>query len=145
MNVSKCAGKLWTALLAKYPPDHTCTKHLLLARELSRAVRSDTSSIDAYNIHSAAVATRLIAIQAGMIPPADLFRLVEMASYSRSQDKHLRKAFRAIKTALEEGADLSRTLVHKHVKDTQRTTPAEKTAAVPHYNILKTMLLLGKF
>jgi hypothetical protein len=119
MNVSRCAGKpsRWTALLVKYPLDHACTKHLLLARELSCEVWPDTLSIDSYNIHSAKVATRLIIIQTNTITPADLFAIMEMASYSSSQDKHLSKAFRAIKTALEEGADLSRTLVHKHVKN----------------------------
>ena len=119
MNVHRCSGKLWTALLLKYPLDD-CTKHLLLARELSRAVHPDTSSVDVYNIHSAQVATHLLAIQTDTITPADLFAIVEMALYCRSQDKHLRKAFRAIKGALEEGADLSRTLVHKHVKDAIR-------------------------
>ena len=48
-------------------------------------------------------------------------------AYGRSQDKHLRKTFRAIKTALEEGANLSRhTLVHKYVKDAIRNRKAGK-------------------
>ena len=46
MNVPRCAGKLWTALLSKYPLDDAYTvKHLLLVRELSRAVRPDTSPV----------------------------------------------------------------------------------------------------
>ena len=57
--------------------------------------------------------TRLIAIQTDTITPDNLFAIVEMALYHLSPDKHLRKAFRAIKgsQSLEEGADLSRNLV----------------------------------
>jgi hypothetical protein len=126
MNVSRCAGKLWTELLKKYPLDHACTRHLLLARELSRAVQPDTSSIDAYNIHSSALATRLIAIQTLKVTPEELFACVELASYRSSQDKHLRKAFRAIKKAIEDGAALSRPLVNKHVKDAIQDRKAGK-------------------
>jgi hypothetical protein len=41
-------------------------------------------------------------------------------------DKHLRKAFRDIKRVLQDGAALSRTLVHKHAKDTIRNWKAGK-------------------
>jgi hypothetical protein len=125
-NVPRCAGKLWTALLLKYPLDDACTKHLLLAREISHAVQPNTSSVDAYNIHSAAVATQLLAIQTDTITPADLFALVEMALYRNSSDKYLRKAFGDIKRALQEGDALSGTLVHKHVKDAIRNRKAGK-------------------
>jgi hypothetical protein len=63
MNISRFAGKLWTALLVKHPLEDACTKHLLLAREISRAVRHETSCVDDYNIHSAAVATQLLALK----------------------------------------------------------------------------------
>ena len=56
-------------------------------------------------------------------------QVVEMASYRMiriSSDKHLRKAFRDIKRALEEEAVLSRTLVHKHVKDAIHNRKADK-------------------
>ena len=99
-NISRCAGKLWVALLERYPLDDACTKHLLLARELARAVRPTTDSVDAYNIHSAAVATQLHALSNVNIPPSDLFAFVELASYKESPDKHLRKAYREIKNAL---------------------------------------------
>jgi AmiR/NasT family two-component response regulator len=115
MNIPRCAGKLWTVLLVKNPLEDACTKHLLLAREISRAVRPETSCVDDYNIHSAAVATQLLALKTVTITPADLFALVEMALYRYSPDKHLRKAFRNIKDDLRENVPLSRALVNKHV------------------------------
>ena len=59
------------------------------------------------------VAENARAIQTDTITPDNLFAIVEMALYHLSPDKHLRKAFRAIKgsQSLEEGADLSRNLV----------------------------------
>ena len=48
MNTTRCAGKLWVALLEKYPLEDACTKHLLLAREIARAVCPATDSVDEY-------------------------------------------------------------------------------------------------
>ena len=95
-NISRCAGKLWVAILEKYPLEDTCAKHLLFAREISRVVRPVTDCVENYNIHSAAVATQLLAFRTVTITPSDLFALVELASYKDSPDKHLRKAFRDI-------------------------------------------------
>ena len=75
MNVSRCISKLWTELLKKYLLDHACTIHLLLARELSRAVKPDTSSLDTYNIHSSELDTRLFAFQILKLTPDELLLL----------------------------------------------------------------------
>ena len=125
-NTSRCAGKLWVALLQKYPLDDACTKHLFLAREISRAVRPATDSVDAYNIHSTAIATQLLALSTVTITPSDLFALVELALYKESQDKHLRKAYRDVKNDLRDGKALSRVLVNRHVKDAIRNHRADK-------------------
>ena len=85
------------------------------------------------SVHSAAVATQLLALKTVTITPADLFALVEMALYRNSSDKHLRKAFRDIKDTLREGDALSRTLVNKHVKDDIRNRKAGKDIAGPRH------------
>ena len=106
--------------------DDACTKHLLLAREIVRAVCPATNSVDEYNIHSAGVATQLQALSNVNISPSDLFALVELASYKESRDKHLRKAYREIKNALRSDEPLSRHLVNKHMKDTIRAHLSDK-------------------
>ena len=125
-NVSRCAGKLWIALLQRYPLDDACTRHLLLAREIARAVCPVTDSVDGYNIHSAEVATQLHALSDLTISPSELFALVELSSYKASNDKHLHQAYRDVKKDLCGGKPLSRRLVNSHVKDVIRARRSDK-------------------
>jgi hypothetical protein len=127
---SRCAQKVWEALLAAFPLDHNRMQTVLLAREIARMMRWDGDSKGAVNRHFASV-TELHRTMGyiGNLSIEDVLKSVLMATLKASTNRSLRDAYHKVLDDLDDDKDLSFALIQDACARQFRRHPDERHPA----------------
>jgi len=123
---SRCAQKVWEALLTAFPLDHKGMQTALLARELARMMRWDGDTTRAINLHFSSITELHHTLNfIGELSLEDVLQSVLLATLRTSPNASLRDAYHTVIDTVDEGKDLNFALIQDHCARESRRSMRE--------------------